>query len=37
MHRLFIALRPPVAMRDALFDLQDGVEAARWQDDEQRI
>ncbi len=35
MHRLFIALRPPAAMRDALFDIQDGVEAARWQDDEQ--
>lgn len=35
MHRLFIALRPPAAMRDALFDVQDGVEAARWQDDEQ--
>ena len=35
MHRLFIALRPPAAMREALFDIQDGVEAARWQDDEQ--
>jgi 2'-5' RNA ligase len=35
MHRLFIALRPPAAMREVLFDVQDGVEGARWQDEEQ--
>lgn len=35
MHRLFIALRPPLPWREALFDVQDGVDAARWQDDEQ--
>jgi 2'-5' RNA ligase len=35
MIRLFVALRPPLAIREALFDLMDGVRAARWQDDEQ--
>jgi 2'-5' RNA ligase len=35
MHRLFVALRPPPAIRDALTDLMDGVPGARWQDDEQ--
>ncbi len=35
MHRLFIGLRPPVAMRRQLLAIMDGVEAARWQDDEQ--
>lgn len=35
MHRLFIALPPPSPMRETLFDVQDGVEGARWQDDEQ--
>ncbi|MFD1035252.1 RNA 2',3'-cyclic phosphodiesterase [Sphingomonas hankookensis] len=35
MHRLFVALRPPPAMRDALVDVMDGIDAARWQDDEQ--
>lgn len=33
--RLFIALCPPGSVRDALFDLMDGVAEARWQDDEQ--
>lgn len=35
MIRLFVALRPPPAIRDALADIMDGVPAARWQDDEQ--
>ncbi len=35
MHRLFVALRPPLDIRDALADLMDGVSGARWQDDEQ--
>ncbi|MCA1199658.1 RNA 2',3'-cyclic phosphodiesterase [Sphingomonas sp. R647] len=35
MHRLFVALRPPAAIRDLLIDLMDGVDGARWQDDDQ--
>ncbi|ANU07667.1 RNA 2',3'-cyclic phosphodiesterase [Paraurantiacibacter namhicola] len=35
MHRLFVGLRPPPAIRDALMDIQQGIENARWQDDEQ--
>lgn len=35
MIRLFVALRPPPAIRDALADLMEGVPGARWQDDEQ--
>lgn len=35
MHRLFVALRPPPEIRDRLTDLMDGVEGARWQDDDQ--
>ena len=35
MHRLFIAIRPPAAIRARLLSLAGGVEAARWQDDEQ--
>ncbi|MES2057845.1 MAG: RNA 2',3'-cyclic phosphodiesterase [Pseudomonadota bacterium] len=35
MHRLFVALRPPLPIRDAMADLMDGVPEARWQDDEQ--
>lgn len=35
MIRLFVALRPPVAIRDALGDIQEGVPGARWQDDDQ--
>ena len=34
-HRLFVGIRPPVAIRDALIDLMEGVEAARWQDEDQ--
>jgi 2'-5' RNA ligase len=39
MHRLFIALRPPPAVRSALLSLSHGmsgdVPGARWQDDDQ--
>lgn len=35
MHRLFVALRPPPAIRSQLLDLMDGVPSARWQGDEQ--
>lgn len=35
MHRLFVALRPPRAIRDALADAMEGVPGARWQDDDQ--
>ncbi|WP_294237416.1 RNA 2',3'-cyclic phosphodiesterase [uncultured Sphingomonas sp.] len=35
MLRLFVALRPPPAIRDMLADAMDGVPRARWQDDEQ--
>lgn len=35
MPRLFTALRLPPAVADALLDTQEGVDAARWQDDEQ--
>lgn len=35
MHRLFVALRPPPAMRAHLLDAMQGVDAARWQDDDQ--
>ncbi|KQM86108.1 2'-5' RNA ligase [Sphingomonas sp. Leaf23] len=35
MHRLFVALRPPAALRRILLDIMDGVEGARWQDEAQ--
>lgn len=35
MFRLFVALRPPAAIRAALLDLMEGLPGARWQDDEQ--
>jgi 2'-5' RNA ligase len=35
MHRLFVALRPPPAVRDPLIDAMSGIEGARWQADEQ--
>lgn len=34
-HRLFVGLRPPPSVRDRLTDLMEGVENARWQDDDQ--
>jgi 2'-5' RNA ligase len=33
--RLFVALRPPPAVRDALLDAEGEVEGARWQGDDQ--
>jgi 2'-5' RNA ligase len=35
MHRLFVAIRPPAAIRDQLVDLMEGVSGARWQDEDQ--
>lgn len=35
MPRLFVALRPPHAVRGALLATQGGVEHARWQDEDQ--
>ena len=34
-HRLFVGIRPPTEIRDALIDLMEGVDDARWQDDDQ--
>jgi len=35
MHRLFVAIRPPKAVRDQLLSLMGGMRGARWQDDDQ--
>lgn len=35
MPRLFAAIRPPETVRDALIDLMEGLDPARWQADEQ--
>ena len=35
MHRLFVAIRPPAAIRDQLLDLMHGIDDARWQSDDQ--
>ena len=35
MHRLFVAIRPPVAIRAQLLDVMGGVAKARWCEDEQ--
>lgn len=35
LHRLFIAIRPPLSIRDALRGMASGVPGARWQNDEQ--
>ena len=35
MLRLFIGIRPPAPVRDALLDAMEGIENARWQDDDQ--
>jgi RNA 2',3'-cyclic 3'-phosphodiesterase len=35
MHRLFVALRPPEAIRAQLIALMSSVDEARWQNDEQ--
>lgn len=34
-HRLFVAIRPPADVRDALIDRMEGIRDARWQDDDQ--
>jgi len=34
-HRLFVALRPPHAIRERLIAAMHGISGARWQDDEQ--
>ena len=34
-HRLFIGIRPPVPVREALMDTMEALEGAYWQDDEQ--
>jgi 2'-5' RNA ligase len=33
-HRLFIAIRPPISIRDRMIDAMEGVESARWQDED---
>ena len=33
-HRLFIAIRPPEFVRDALVDAMEGIEGARWAGEE---
>jgi 2'-5' RNA ligase len=33
-HRLFIGIRPPLHVREALIDTMEALEGARWQDDE---
>ena len=35
MPRLFVAIRPPAAIREALLGACSGIEGARWQDDDQ--
>ena len=35
MHRLFVAIWPPEAIRERLLDLMEGVKGARWQDEDQ--
>ncbi len=35
MHRLFVAIRLPIAVRTRLLDLMGGVNNARWQSDDQ--
>ena len=35
MHRLFVALRPPPAIRTVLAQVMAGIPHARWQDDDQ--
>ena len=34
MHRLFIGIRPPESVRDLLLDAMEGIEGARWVDEE---
>src|SRR3546814_13356950 len=37
MHRLFVAIRPPPAIRVRLLGLMHGIDGARWQDADQQI
>ena len=34
MHRLFVAIRPPEPVRENLLDTMEGLEGARWQEEE---
>lgn len=34
-HRLFVALRPPISVREALLSIMGGIAGARWQGDDQ--
>jgi RNA 2',3'-cyclic 3'-phosphodiesterase len=34
-HRLFFAIRPPAPVRDAIIDIEAGIDNARWQDEDQ--
>lgn len=34
-HRLFVGIRPPAPIRDALIDLMEGIDDVRWQDEDQ--
>jgi 2'-5' RNA ligase len=34
-HRLFIGIRPPISVREALIDTMEALDGARWQNDEQ--
>lgn len=35
MHRLFVGIRPPAAIRDALIAMMSGAAGVRWQNDDQ--
>lgn len=35
MHRLFVAIHPPAAIREQLVDLMEGIRGARWTDEDQ--
>ncbi len=35
MARLFVGIRPPLAVRERLLDATGGIDGARWQDDDQ--
>ncbi len=34
-HRVFIGIRPPALLRDALLDMMEGIENVRWQTEDQ--
>ena len=35
MARLFVGIRPPLAVRERLLDATGGIDGARWQDEDQ--